>query len=90
MHRHLTIHHGKHLLTVVDVPDIGLVGPVQAHGGAGKIGNVQRAPRAVGLEGAGVKYFHGVTIAFIVIGVRNYENDSFQRFPRKRCRPIPF
>jgi hypothetical protein len=36
----LDIHHGKHLLTVVDVPDIGLVGPVQAHGGAGKIGNV--------------------------------------------------
>ena len=50
MHRHLTIHHSKHLLTIVDVPDIGLVGPVQTHGGPGKIGDIQRAPRAVGGE----------------------------------------
>lgn len=46
VHINFAIHHSKHFLAVVDVPFVGLVRPVQAHGGAVHIGDVECAPCA--------------------------------------------
>ena len=44
VHINFAVHHGKHFLAVVDVPFVGLVRPVQAHGDAVHIGDVECAP----------------------------------------------
>ena len=44
VHIDFAVHHGKHFLAVVDVPFVGLVRPVQAHGGAVHIGDVRVRP----------------------------------------------
>ena len=46
VHIYFAVHHGKHFLAVVDVLFVGLVRPVQAHGGAVHIGDVECAPCA--------------------------------------------
>src|SRR5690348_8195487 len=43
-HLHLPVEDGEDFLPVVDVPIVGLVGPVQARGDAVHVGDVQRAP----------------------------------------------
>ena len=44
MHVNHAIEHGEHFLTFVDVPDIGLIGPVQARCDPGHIRHVDRTP----------------------------------------------
>lgn len=46
VHIDFAVHHGKHFLAVVDVPFVGLVRPVQTHGDAVHIGDVEGAPCA--------------------------------------------
>ena len=46
VHIDFAVHYGKHFLAVVDVPFVGLVRPVQAHGGTVHIGDVECAPCA--------------------------------------------
>src|SRR5471032_753627 len=48
VHVHLAVHHGEDFLAVVDVPAVGLVGPVQAHSGVLHGGDQVGAPGAPG------------------------------------------
>ena len=41
VHIDFAVHHGKHFLAIVDVPFVGLVRPVQTHGDAVHIGDVE-------------------------------------------------
>lgn len=58
-HLHFAIQHHEDFAAVVDVPDIGLVGPVQAYRGAVEVGNVQRAPGPVCGEVAAAYHANG-------------------------------
>jgi hypothetical protein len=58
MHDHLAIEHHKHFLAVVDMPFVRLIRPVQARGDAVHVGDVQRAPSALGGEGLAANNLH--------------------------------
>jgi len=62
MHFHLPIQHDENLLTVVDVPLVGLVGPVQASCYAIHVGNRQGTPSTLGGEIAGSNDLHGKSL----------------------------
>lgn len=66
VHVDLPLEDDEHLGPVIDVPDVGLVGPVQAHGCIGDSGEVGCRPGSVSGEFAGVKKFHGPPI--LVVG----------------------
>ncbi len=48
VHVHLVVEHDEDLRTFVDVPDVWLVGPVQAHRNTVDVGDLQRLPGARG------------------------------------------
>ncbi len=51
MHVDLSVQHHKHLWPVIHVPFVGLIRPMQPHGGPGDLFDVQRRP---GLRGGEV------------------------------------
>lgn len=53
VHVHGSVQDDEDLGALVYVPDVGLVRPVQAHGGIVDLGDVEGAPRAISGEGAG-------------------------------------
>ncbi|MNG14824.1 hypothetical protein D3C84_986110 [compost metagenome] len=59
-HPHLPIEHHEDFLAVIDVPFVGLVGPVQARGDAVHVGDIQRRPGAVPGEGFAANDFQGI------------------------------
>src|SRR5690606_6870016 len=60
-HFHPSIEDGEDLLTIVDVPFVGRICPVEAGGDASHVGDVCSAPRTICLEGAASEYFHAVS-----------------------------
>ena len=58
VHVHNAIHHSKDFLPIVDVPDVGLIGPVQANTGACERGNVKSVPRSGALKLFASNDFH--------------------------------
>ena len=58
VHVHCAIEYGEHLFAIINVPFVGLVGPVQSGRGSLHIGNIQRGPRAVTSEITAANYFH--------------------------------
>ena len=70
VHIDFAVHYGKHFLAVVDVPFVGLVRPVQAHGGTVHIGDVECAPCAGsgkfgGADGVRVGHFRVSLILYL-------------------------
>ena len=61
VHVHHAIHHSKDFLPIVDVPDVGLIGPVQANAGACKRGDVKSVPRAGAMKLFASDDFHAGT-----------------------------
>jgi hypothetical protein len=63
VHGDQAVQQHEHFLAVIHVPDIGLVGPVQADGRAFDLGKRQRIPGLAGDEVAGGYELHGGGLA---------------------------
>lgn len=60
VHVHGAVEDDEDLRAVVDVPRVGLVGPVEFRGRLVELAEVESASRAVGSEGAGVDESHAM------------------------------